>query len=346
MARKKVAVEAPPPEAPGRKTSALGLATFLLAGYAAVVGTILLVRGSGPGASPAGKVEGLDERLNRDAADVRASVQKDLTKSLQGFQETVEGAVRRIEKERDRLQAVADEASRRANDASRGSVSRADVLDARVDELAAAATTLRGTLDGLALQVKDLASRPAAVAPVPLAAAPKPVGPAPPPTPAPDAAPTPSGPSEAEVAANKDAVKAAVADLASPDVAKVFAAAANLARLRDLAAVEPLVKVLKEHRDYYARMAAVNALGTMHAADGVLAVIGAFQDKDDAVVIAAALAFSKITGQDTGLTGSPTRKEKGEAQATWTRWWKEHEAEVRTRLNQPAGGAAPDGGGK
>ena len=65
----------------------------------------------------------------------------------------------------------------------------------------------------------------------------------------------------------------------------------------------------------------------------------------DGVSLAAGVSFGKVTGYDSGLTGDPTIKEKREAQARCTKYWAEHENEIRTKLNQPktAPGAPPPG---
>ena len=123
----------------------------------------------------------------------------------------------------------------------------------------------------------------------------------------------------------------------------MFNACLVLAKLGDLEAVDAILKVLKEHKDPYGRVAAANAIGSLHACDGVMGLVQAFLDKDESVVLSAAQGFSKITGQDTGLSGSPSRKDKTEAKEKWGKWWHEHETEVRTRWKQPvqAPGAPP-----
>ena len=91
----------------------------------------------------------------------------------------------------------------------------------------------------------------------------------------------PKGPTPEQIAAAKEKAKNAIADLASGDIAKIVAACTVLGKSGELEAVEPLVKVLKEAKDSFARGSAANALGSLHACDAVPALIAAFMDKDD-----------------------------------------------------------------
>jgi HEAT repeat protein len=185
--------------------------------------------------------------------------------------------------------------------------------------------------------VKDLESRPVAAAPAaskPAAApAPKPDKPTPP--------PAPVGPTPEEKAALEAKVKAAIADLASGDINKIFPACDVLGKAGDLSAVEPLIKVLKESKDTYARTAAAAALGALHACDAMPALLAAFLDKDDGVVIQAGVAVRKITDQDSGLNANPTRKERTDAKDRLTKWWRDHEAEMREKWKQPKASDEP-----
>src|SRR5262249_37840620 len=138
-----------------------------------------------------------------------------------------------------------------------------------------------------------------------------------------------------QMAAAKEKVKNAIADLASGDIAKIAAACTVLGKSGELEAVEPLIKVMREAKDSFARLSAANALGSLHACDAVPALIAAFMDKDDMSAVGAAMAFAKITGIDAGLSGKPSKKERNEATSKATKWWSEHEKEVRERWKQP-----------
>jgi HEAT repeat protein len=141
-------------------------------------------------------------------------------------------------------------------------------------------------------------------------------------------------------------VAAAVADLASPDPHKVFSACVALGKLGDLSAAQPLVAALA-HKDPYARTGALTALAALHACDAVPAVLAAVADKDEDVSQQAAAAFERITGQRLKLPEAATKRQKANAVAQGTAWWKEHEAEVRAKWGQPCAAPAPaEGAGK
>lgn len=332
---------------PGRKPKALGILTLLLTLYAAGVSTLLLARGGGGGSAGKTPVKG-DFDPDRIARDVQLAVQSDLKRATSEQKELLGDAIRRVDALKANLKELTDAAIKRTEEVSRTSSGRAEVLEARINDVAQAADGLKPTLEALVAQVKALESRPAAAGPVVSAPVPgKPPAvapPTPPPGPTPGAAP--EGPSPEEIAANKDKVKAAIADLASPDIVKVFQACLLLQKLRDLEAVEPLLKVLRDYRDPYGRTAAATALGTLQACDAVPGLIAAFLDKDAGVFLAASQSFGKITAQDSGLSGDASRKDKTDAKEKWTRWWKDHEGEVRTRLKQPKADAPPDDGPK
>jgi HEAT repeat protein len=331
---------------PRRGTSPVAWAALLVALYAAVMGTLAMKRSGGSsGGGAAVDGDELSRRMDRQASKVREELGDDLKRAVAKAEETLGRAERRLDEARASLKAVVDEGARRAEDSARASAARTEVLEERVKEVADASGALKGTVDGLVTTIKDVGSRP--VAPTPATPSGTPA-----PTPKVDkppveADPVTPGPSEAEIAANKEKVRAAIADLASADIGKVFNACLVLAKLGDLEATEPLIKILKEHKDAYARVAAANAIGSLHACDGVVALVAAFLDKDEGVVLSAARAYSKITGQDTGLSGSPSRKDKVEAKDKWGKWWHDHEKEVRARWNQPAAapGAPPAGPG-
>jgi hypothetical protein len=115
-----------------------------------------------------------------------------------------------------------------------------------------------------------------------------------------------------------------------------FTATYKLKDLKDLRAVPALVDTLKSHKDYYTRLGAAVALGELKACDGVVPLLDAFDDKEDLVQQAAAEAFTTITGFDPKFAVASTRKERRAVRDLSSKWWREHETEVRARLNQPA----------
>jgi len=325
----------------GPKRGWIGGLALALALYASVMATLAYARKApgGGGGGAGGDGDELARRLDRQAASVRADVEDDLKKAVSKSEETLGRAEKRLDEARGALKAVVDEGARRSADSAHATAVRAEVLEEKIKEVAQQSGTLKETVDGLAVAVREGGAR----APAPGGAAKPTPTPAKPDKPPVEADPVTSGPSAADIAANKDKVHAAMADLTSPDIGKVFNACLVLAKLGDLEAVDAIVKVLKEHKDPYGRVAAANAIGSLHACDGVSGLVQAFLDRDESVVLSAAQGFSKITGQDTGLSGSPSRKDKTDAKEKWGKWWHEHETEVRARWKQPvqAPGAPP-----
>lgn len=315
----------------------------LLAGLA---GVVLAWTGRGKGGGGGGSDAGgdLETRLVALERRVRDGVADDVKRQLAKAEETLSKAEARLAGAEARLRPMVDEARRVAEAAGRSAGDHAEAFDSRVREVSDGARKLSARVDELAATVKDLESRPVAAA-RPAAGTPEAPKPAPKPSdpePAPEA---PVGPTPEEVAAAKAKVAAALADLGSPDVAKAFPACVALGKLGDLSAVEPLVKVMREHKDPLVRTAAATSLGALHACDAVPALLQAMLDKDDGVVLAAGRAFTKITDQDSGLTGSPTKREKNDAREKWTKWWAQNEASVRAKWKQEKAAApgAPAG---
>ena len=219
---------------------------------------------------------------------------------------------------------------------------RIESNDRRVTEIA-----------GWVKEVRDLAARSAAAAPVVAppgaAAGMTPTAPAPAPgdgtTPPPAVAPPgPSGtppatdrPRDPEAQKRHDAeVDRWIERLKDPDNGLSFSATYKLKDLKDLRAVPPLLETLKLHKDYYTRLGAATALGELHACDAVAALIEALDDHEDLVQTAAGEALTTITGRDSRIMVGLSKKERKQLKDEWARWWKDHEPEVRQRLNQPA----------
>lgn len=345
---------APAEEAPARSgPGAVAWIALLLGLYAAVVASLGLFGASkGGGGSPTVAAGGddLDRRLASNAATLRSEIQDDLRRQASKAEEAFTRAERRLDETRGLLEKRVEDGRRLAENATRTSSNQTETIETRIREVADTTGRLQGTLDTLQTTVKDLASRPVAAAPRAGGTAPTPVLPPTPtiPTPVKPADPDPAaGPTPEQLAANREKVKVALADLASPDIGKVFPACVALGRLGDLEAVDPLVKVMREHKDPYARTAAATALGRLHACDAVSALLQTFLDRDDGVVLAAGAAFGQIAGVDSGFTGSPTRKERNDARDRWSKWWGENEAKVRLKWNQPKKDApAPADAGK
>ena len=325
--------DAPHGGPPPRGGKGLSLLTLLLALYSAGASTALLFRSSSaPEAAPGGAAAatGSDPRSAEEARRIRGEVKEDLEKAVTELKEQLGRAVKQVEDARDSLKAVEKAGALRTDEVARTASTRVELLDEKVEDVATTHATMRATLDGLALAVKELQARPAAAAAPAKPPEPGPKKPAEPPP----AAAEPAGPTPEQIAANKEKVHAAIADLASNDILKVFPACATLADSGDLEAVESLVKVLKEFKDPLGRTAAASALGRLHACDAVPALVAAFLDRDPGVFLASGQAFGKIAGVDTGLAGDATKRERTEARDRWTKWWQVHEPEARKRWNQ------------
>ena len=335
MATSRTSRDAPHGGPPARPGKGLSVLTLVLALYSAGASTALLFRGpAAPEAASggAGGASGSDPHSAEEARRVRGEVKEDLEKAIKDVKEQLGRAVKQMEDARDSLKAVEKAGALRTDEVARTASTRVDLLDEKVEDVVKSQASIRATLDGLALAVKELQSRPlVAAAPVkpPEPGTPKPAEPAP-------AAAEPVGPTPEQIAANKDKVRAAIADLASTDIAKVFPACATLGASGDLEAVPPLLKVLKEFKDFVGRTAAASALGSLHACDAAAGLLAAFLDKDPGVFLASGQAFGRIAGVDTGLAGDATKRERTEARDRWGKWWQTHEPEVRKRWNQEA----------
>ena len=312
-----------------------GILTLLLALYAAGVSTALLFKGPSTSTGSGGSATAADsdERLNEMSRQVRGWAKEDLEKALKEVKDQFERRVKQVEEVRDSLKAVVDAQAKRTDEVARTASTRVDSLEEKLEDLVNGQTAINNKIDGLHLAVKDLQARPVSSGPVAVRPPdPKPVDPKP-------VEPEPVGPTPEQIAANKEKVRAAIAELASTDITKVFPAAAFLGGSGDLEAVEPLVKVLKEFKDPLGRTAAAAALGSLHACDSVPTLLAAFMDKDPGVFLAAGGSFGRIAGVDTLLAGDSSRKDRTKARDDWTKWWKEHEPEVRKKWNQE--GKAP-----
>ncbi|MBL9086112.1 MAG: HEAT repeat domain-containing protein [Planctomycetia bacterium] len=182
--------------------------------------------------------------------------------------------------------------------------------------------------------------RPAESAAVPPAPVPAPAPPTPP-------AVEPPGPQVAPPAPGRPAVdpeaQARIDDelarllkmLKDPDPSRSFSATYKLKELKDLRASPALVETLLKHKDYYTRLGAATALGELKSCDAVPALIDALDDKDELVRVAAGEAIATIRGEATKPLVGLSKKELRTVKDDLSRWWKENEGAVRTRLAQP-----------
>ena len=150
----------------------------------------------------------------------------------------------------------------------------------------------------------------------------------------PTAQPTPP-PTEPEVDAQREKeIDRWIKRLRDSDEDIVFSATIELARLKALRATPELALVLNKHKDFYARLGAATALGEIKAIEAVPDLIEALDDKDDLVRTAADEALQRITGEDFNFVSGLTKNERIRIQKKWRAWWKDHEDELRRKLDQ------------
>ena len=336
-----------------RSRGPMGALLVLLVLYSAGISTWLLCTGLllRPASAPAGGGGGggetgsISEQLNENARRLRTETADDVEKRLRGSEEKLAIAAKHVEDLATSVKALAETSTKRVDEATRGTAVRVENVDEKVEDLSKTLATMRSSVEGLTLAVHALESRPSAA---PAAAPPPPTAgtaPTPAPTPTPTATP-PEAPSDApltpqQIAANKEKVKAAIADLGTGDVTKIFAAAVFLGRAGDLDAVEPLVKVIHEFKDPLGRSMAAQALGRLHSCDAAPVLLSLFTEKNTDVFLSAAQAFAKISGLDTGLSGDATRNEKQGKKEEWTNWWRKNEPEMRKKWGQEKAPEAP-----
>ena len=111
-----------------------------------------------------------------------------------------------------------------------------------------------------------------------------------------------------------------------------FSAAIELARLGDMRAVDPLMRQMKEHKDFYVRLAAATALGELRAPSAVIALIDQLGDQDQLVSTAAAEALRAITKHKFKFSPSMEEEARSELQTQLRDWWRENEINVIERL--------------
>src|SRR5262245_16362857 len=318
---------------PARR-GAVPVIALLLALYAAVVVTILLLRAP-TAAAPTGTANvspELQAALDEHARKLRGEIGDEFKKAVHDTKDQVNEAVRRLDERSAALQSLVDAGKRSADGLAKAASTRAELLEDRIKERSDKATEQRGQFDALAMSVRQLERRPVTSGPAPATPAPAPE-PAKPPTP--EAPPVPRGPSPEALEANKEKVHKLIQAIADPDLSRALPAATELGRLGDLEAVEPLVKLM-QHRDPYAPPAAPEALGALRAADAVPALLTALLDKDPAVFLQAGVSLRYITGVDSQLSGDSSRKDRTEARDRYVKFWRENETAIRERLGQPA----------
>ena len=319
--------------------------TFLLACLAAGAATYAAVRVSQKEPTPAPDgitaaawetaLTGAEARLSKQIEEARAADQRTIQESVSGLRAQL-----------DTRMATSDGRVSQLSDQSDG---RFRAVEKEIQEIA-----------NWVRDVKDLATRtqpatPAAggdadaspPAPPPVSPPPAPPPGAPPPappdgtgpagSPAPPSPPAPPTHPEAEKQLDAE-VDRWIERLKDREAGIAFSATVQLGRLKSLRAVPALMNTLKNHSDFYTRLGAATALGELKAADAVPALIEALEDRDDLVQTAASEALTGITGQDFKFVVNLSKKERKAIREQWTQWWRDHETDLRKRLNQPLRG--------
>jgi uncharacterized membrane protein len=179
---------------------------------------------------------------------------------------------------------------------------------------------LEGQVGELREMVKGLASRPAEI----IQRGPSngggggdgmtpPEGPAPPAPPkGPD--PAPEGPSPEVARLIKDLLE-------GKDEGTRFAAAVELIRRKERAAIPAFAQALIQDTNVMVRRSAASGLGELKAWNGVPVLVQALEDKEAYVAQRANFAIQAITGQDFGVTIEQTVRERKGRATNATKWW-------------------------
>lgn len=240
-----------------------------------------------------------------------------------------------------RLTALETAGAERAEDAKAGHQEALDLMQSRVSEdllavreelaemrsrlgtadndLSQRVAKLEGLVGGLQEMVKGLASRPSD----PVARGPAPSGPdpsvRPPEGPAPEApkAPEPAGPGPEVTRLVKDLLE-------GKDEGTRFAAAVELIRRKERAAIPAFAQALTQDPNVMVRRSSASGLGELKAWYGVPVLIQALEDKEAYVAQRANFAIQAITGQDFGVTTEQSLRERKGRAANAMKWWEKN----------------------
>ena len=320
--------------ATGETASSRGTLTLALAAFGAVAAVVAVVLAIG---ARGGKTEsGIPDRpvntnLPADVErDVRTAVADQMKRELQETKEQWDAGRAQLERWKNEMAETITDAAKKGDAAIRGIEARIGEFEEQgrgfVSSLKDIAD-VKQALKDLAVVVKELKDRPVAVAQGPPIASGT-GGATPPPPP-----PVSSGPTPEDIAANKEKAKQALSDLSNDDAGTVFNATIVLGRYGGPEAVEPLVKVLKTHKDFYPRMGAATALGQLKACDAVVALIDTVLDKESNVFIAANQALIAImhisekdlTEEKLVISADTSKVRRGEMKLRWVAYWRAHE---------------------
>ncbi len=309
-----------------------GWLTFLLVLYAAGATTFLLLtelRREKP--DPNAVSEAVVAEMERRDGQLQEQLAKTYDENFNKLTKEVREAIGTAQRERQDIHEATSSLALRIDAQTNGVKTRFDSLDKRqsrvedqIEDVRRWLLSVQGTADELLKRQAEMEAQRAKDRATPRPGPEGPIADRPKPEAGPD---TPDPEHEAEVKMWIERLKDKNNDL-------VFTATVKLADLKDLRATRPLIKVLAKHKDFYARLGAATALGTLQAVDAVNALIEALSDKDELVRTAANEALIAITGQDQSFAADMSRNERQKCQRKYRTWFKKEEMNLRKRLKQ------------
>jgi hypothetical protein len=273
-----------------------------------------------------------DEQVRQVLYEARKLLQDQVADTLKD----IDWRLSRIESLREATEDGLEAAERTATEAGSNAFGRLEAMEARLAAMGQGGeelNALRATLGALAERLQAVEERPAQIirevgggggAAKPVDEGPK--------------RPTLPGAAAKDPALVAQEVEKAKTDIQSDDLNVVFPAIEKVREHRILEAVPRLIEILGAFPEEFGRTAAAAALGRMEIADAVSALADAVTDKSSMVAQQANKSIRQITGFDSELSPSARVRERRTVRNKIKEWWRAHEAEVRARLGQPAGG--------
>lgn len=141
------------------------------------------------------------------------------------------------------------------------------------------------------------------------------------------AAASDAGETDAEDAANSRAT--ILEGLTAPEAGRRFSALVELGREASPEDVPVIARVLLEDEDLVVRELAANLLGKLGDPAAVEPLVRSLRDPAVSVVLAADDALTRITKRSSGLKRRATANARAEAVRKWEEWWKRNEDSYR-----------------
>jgi len=315
--------------------------TLFLALYAAVASTVLLTRGSGAARAPAARTSVLDAG-NPGLRKVMAEARALLRSEVKGTLKNIDWRLSRMDALSKAMQAGLQATQQMAEASASANYGKLESLEEVVQGFAKATSNLaalRARYAALEERLKTVEDRPPQVVREVVRQGPDPKAAAGHPREGPKkhAPRLPLGERSDPKVVAAEIAKARL-DLASDALDVVFPAIEKIREHRVMEAVPRLIEIMGTFKAEFGRAAAATALGNMKAADAVPALADALVDKSGLVAQQANKSLIQITGFDTQLPASAGIRKRRALRGRIKEWWRGHEAEVRTRLDQPRPG--------